>query len=55
VDFCCEAPTPNSILKSILNYQKKDHIESKVDLKLPFAMLLMTFYMAQINFFLNFH
>jgi hypothetical protein len=40
--FCCEAPTPYSIVKSMLNYQKKDSIDSKVDVKPPFAMLLMT-------------
>jgi hypothetical protein len=54
-DFCCEAPTPHSNVKSVLNYKKKDSIESKVDLKPPFAMLLMTPYMVQINFFPNFY
>jgi hypothetical protein len=49
--FYCEAPTPHFIVKSILNYQKQDFIETKVDMKSPFAMLLMTPYMAQINFF----
>jgi hypothetical protein len=34
--------------------KKKNSIESKVDMKLPFAMLLMTPYMAQINFFPKF-
>jgi hypothetical protein len=53
--FCCESPTPHSIAKSILNYKKKDSIESKVDVKPSFAMLLMTPYMAQINFFPNFY
>jgi hypothetical protein len=38
--FCCEEPTPHSIVKSILNYLKKDSVESKVDMKPPFAMLL---------------
>jgi hypothetical protein len=53
--FYCETPTPHSIVKSILNYQKTNSIESKVDVKLPFAILLMTPYMAQINFFPNFY
>jgi hypothetical protein len=38
-----------------MNYQKKDAIESKVDVKLPFVMLLMTPHMAQIKFFPNFY
>jgi hypothetical protein len=33
-----------------LNYQNLFFIKSKVDMKLPFAMHLMTPYMAQINF-----
>jgi hypothetical protein len=49
--FCCEAPIPYSIVKSILNYKKKDSFEPKVDVKPSFAMHLMTPYMAQINFF----
>jgi hypothetical protein len=52
--FCCEAPTPYSIVISTLKYPKKDSIASKVDMKLPFAMLLMTPHMAQIKFFPNF-
>jgi hypothetical protein len=53
--FCYETPTPHSIIKSVLNYPKQNFIESKVDVKPPFAMLLMTPYMAQINFFPNFY
>jgi hypothetical protein len=53
--FCCEAPRPYSIVKSILNYIKKDSIESKVDVIPPFAMLLMTPYMTQNNFFPSFY
>jgi hypothetical protein len=52
--FCCEAPIPHSIVKSMVNYQKKYTIELKVDMKLPFAMLLMTPYMDQIDFFNKF-
>jgi hypothetical protein len=47
--------TAHSIVKSILNYQKKDSIESKVDRKPPFPMLIMTPYIVQINFFPNFY
>jgi hypothetical protein len=47
--FWCEAPTPYSIVKFVLNYQKKYSIKSKVDVKPPFAMLLVTSYMAQIK------
>jgi hypothetical protein len=43
------------IQKSILNYQKEDSIESKVDGKPLFAMLLITPYMAQFKFFPNFY
>jgi hypothetical protein len=54
--FCHEVATPHSmIVKSMLNYQKKDSIKSKMGVKPPFAMLLMTPYMAQINFFPNFY
>jgi hypothetical protein len=52
--FCCEASTPHSIVKSILNYQKNNSIESKVDGKPPFSMLIMTPYMVQIDFFPKF-
>jgi hypothetical protein len=41
--FCFEAPTPYSILKPILNYQKKNYIDSVVDVKPPFAMLLLIY------------
>jgi hypothetical protein len=53
--ICCKAPTPHSIAKSILNYQKQDSIESMVDKNPPFSMLIMTPYMVQINFFPNFY
>jgi hypothetical protein len=53
--FCYEAPTPRSIVEFILNYEKKDSMKSKVDMKVPFAMLLRTLYMAQIKFFPNFY
>jgi hypothetical protein len=53
--ICCKAPIPHSIVKSILNYQEQDSIESKVDRKPPFSMLIMTSYLVQINFFPNFY
>jgi hypothetical protein len=53
--FDCEIPTSYSIVKSIFNYQKEDANESKVDVEPPFAMLLMTPYMAHINSFPNFY
>jgi hypothetical protein len=51
--LCCKAPTLHSIIKSIMNYQKNDSIESKVDGKPPFSMHIMTPYMVQIDFFPN--
>jgi hypothetical protein len=53
--FCCEAPTPYSIVKPILNYQKKDSIDSKVDMNPPFDMLLVTPYGSPNHFFSNFY
>jgi hypothetical protein len=41
--------------KIYIELSKKHSIESKVDSKPPFAMLLMTPYMAKIKIFPNFY